>query len=481
MAASDEQIPVEEISNSESYAEYKVKEMIEYIKEILSQKDNYEEKDLLFKQNLQQELFGIIKTYDVGIKKVADTYEESSNNNTYLRDVERLDEETRKKIEQKIDQTLRKEYVPPSKEVIEQRQREWLKAADNRAREFARTFEGRKYKTAEKERQRISYLNRKDPLIKKIRQASYGENISREMKELDDKISERDPLVRTTISRAERYFKEMGDIQLRKISEEYDLKRENAKRMFAERPRQYPSNEENYAARMKQIDEDEEFAKRPIRVRTEDSIIYMKTDYLRTGILPKIYSLPESENEPEKEPKIVELELEKPVPDKPAPRAEPELDYDILYTQSIIHHKISVPFNNIGSNMDNYFKKHAIRYIEGKCRKEGYIRPNSIKVVSYSTGLLNADNVIYDVVYSADVCFPCEDMIIKCKIVNITKIGIRAIISEIHNPIVLFISREHNATKNFEDYDEGNVINIKVIGHRFELNDEYISVIGEII
>jgi DNA-directed RNA polymerase subunit E'/Rpb7 len=480
MAASDEQIPVEEISNSESYAEYKVKEMIEYINEILSLKDNYEEKDLLFKQNLQQELFGIIKTYDVEIKKIADTYEESSNNNTYLRDVERLDEETRVRIEQKIDQTLRKEYVPPPKEVIEQRQREWLKASDNRAREFARTFEGRKYKAAEKERQRVSYLNRKDPLIKKIRQASYGENISREMKELDDKIAERDPLVRATISRAERYFKEMGDIQLRKISEEYDLKRENAKRMFAERPRQYPSNDENYAARMKQIDEDEEFAKRPIRVRTEDSIIYMKTDYLRTGKLPEIQPLPESENEyepekePEKKPEIVELE-------KPAPRAEPALDYDILYTQSIIHHKISVPFNNIGSNMDNYFKKHAIRYIEGKCRKEGYIRPNSIKVVSYSTGLLNADNVIYDVVYSADVCFPCEDMIIKCKIVNITKIGIRAIISEIHNPIVLFISREHNATKNFEDYDEGNVINIKVIGHRFELNDEYISVIGEII
>jgi DNA-directed RNA polymerase subunit E'/Rpb7 len=131
--------------------------------------------------------------------------------------------------------------------------------------------------------------------------------------------------------------------------------------------------------------------------------------------------------------------------------------------------------------MEYYFKKHAIRHIEGKCRKEGFIRPNSIKVISYSTGLLQADNVVYDVVFSADVCYPCEDMIIKCKIINITKIGIRAIISEIHNPIVLFISREHNASKNFEDYEEGNVINIKVIGHRFELNDEYISVIGEII
>jgi DNA-directed RNA polymerase subunit E'/Rpb7 len=457
--------------------------MMQYIEEILSQKENYYEKDVSFKQNLQQEVSGIITKYKVDIKKIADTYEESSNNNTYLRDVERLDEETRKLIEQKIDQTLRKEYVPPSKEVIEQRHREWLKAADNRARDFSRTFEGRRYKAAEKQRQHTAYLNRKDPLIRKIRQASYGENVSREMEELNDKIAQRDQLVRATIERAERNIREMGDIQLRKISEEYDFKRKNEKQMFAERPRQYPRNEENYESRMKQIDEDEEFTKRPIRTRTEDSIIYMKTDYLRTGILPKIYPLHENENEyeSENEPEPEKVEIEKPVPEKPVPRQEPELDYDILYTQSIIHHKVSVPFNNIGNNMENYFKKHAIRYIEGKCRKEGYIRPNSIKVVSYSTGLLNADNVIYDVVYSADVCFPCEDMIIKCKIVNITKIGIRAIISEIHNPIVLFISREHNANKNFEDYDEGNVINIKVIGHRFELNDEYISVIGEII
>ena len=104
-----------------------------------------------------------------------------------------------------------------------------------------------------------------------------------------------------------------------------------------------------------------------------------------------------------------------------------------------------------------------------------------MQVVSYSTGLLHADNVLFDVVFSCDVCYPCEDMIIKCKIVNITKIGIRGIISELNNPIVLFISREHNANRNFEDYEEGNMINIKVLGVRFELNDEYISVIGEII
>jgi DNA-directed RNA polymerase subunit E'/Rpb7 len=466
MAATNEQIPVEDIQNTDAYVEYKMKELVEFITETLSKKDKYEGKDELFKQNLQHSLFDIMKPYERHIRRVADVYEESSNNNTYLRDVARLDETVRKSIEQKIDQQLKNDYVPPSPEVIEQRQREWLKGSENRARAYYRTPEGRKYRADEQERKQTQYQNRKDPLISKMRQ---GEEITEELKELNARIAELDPSVRNVINKAERRMREICDDQLREVSNEFDLKRAETKRLFAERTRQYPSNEEDYEKRLRRIDENEEDKKRPIRRRTEDAIVYMKTDYLRTGQLPNI-------SEP-----TVQLETVEESPEDVPEPVKPELDYDNLYVKSIIHHKISVPFVNIGKNMEYYFKKHAVRYIEGKCRKEGFIRPNSIKVISYSTGLLQADNVVYDVVFSADVCYPCEDMIIKCKIINITKIGIRAIISEVYNPIVLFISREHNASKNFEDYEEGNVINIKVIGHRFELNDEYISVIGEII
>jgi DNA-directed RNA polymerase subunit E'/Rpb7 len=152
-----------------------------------------------------------------------------------------------------------------------------------------------------------------------------------------------------------------------------------------------------------------------------------------------------------------------------------------LYVNTIIHKRIIVPFTNIGNNMNEYFKNFAERNFEGKCHKEGFIKPFSTQIINYSTGLLKGDTIIYDVVISVDICFPYEGMELMCKIKNITKIGIRGVISDNHNPIILFISREHNATKDFEDYEEGQYIKIKVIGHRFEMNDEYISVIGEII
>jgi DNA-directed RNA polymerase subunit E'/Rpb7 len=166
---------------------------------------------------------------------------------------------------------------------------------------------------------------------------------------------------------------------------------------------------------------------------------------------------------------------------KPKPETHPEVDMNKLFIKSIIHERISIPFSKVSNNMTRFFENYAEKKIEGKCRNEGFIRLHSSNVVSYSTGVLMSDKVVYNVVYSVDVCYPYEGMEIDCKIKNITKIGIRAVISEHENPIILFISREHNPDKNFDDYKENERIKVKVLGHRFELNDEYISVIGELM
>jgi len=157
------------------------------------------------------------------------------------------------------------------------------------------------------------------------------------------------------------------------------------------------------------------------------------------------------------------------------------IDSEKLYTQAIIQEKIKIPFVKMSNNMTRFFENYAEKRIERKCRNEGYVRMGSASVLTYSTGLLTSDSIIYNVAYTVDVCFPYENMEIECKIKNITKIGIRAVISEHNNPIVMFISREHNPDKDFDQYKEGQIINVKVLGHRFELNDEYISVIGELL
>jgi len=141
---------------------------------------------------------------------------------------------------------------------------------------------------------------------------------------------------------------------------------------------------------------------------------------------------------------------------------------------------ICIPFVDIPKDINSYFMNYARKHIEGRCRKEGFIYPNTLKVESYTTGILLGDKVKYDVVFMGQVCNPDVNMNLDCKIINITKIGIRAIISDVNNPLILFISREHNQDKNFEEYTIGQIINVRILGTRFEIYDTYISAIAEI-
>lgn len=151
-----------------------------------------------------------------------------------------------------------------------------------------------------------------------------------------------------------------------------------------------------------------------------------------------------------------------------------------MFSNMLIEEQILVPFQQC-SSPEKYFMGYAKNKLEGKCRKEGYISIHSMKLESYSCGLLFADSVSFDVRFHADVCNPLVDTVTECKIINNTKIGIRGIYSESNNPIIFFVSREHNPKKNFDEYFIGQMLPVKIIGTRFELNDTSISSISEII
>jgi hypothetical protein len=305
-------------------------------------------------------------------------------------------------------------------------------------------------------------------LIKKARVP--GTNITPEMEQLNEQISKLDDSYKNAIEKEEEDINEKAEQKRIEINEKYRVKREEEEQLQNEREQKGEPNELEQKLKWFDVIEGTEINSND--QHTMITIIAMKYKYIKMaerGIkVPKSNS--NSNNGSANENSIVE------------PKPEPVITQDPkLFVSSLLHCKIAVSFMKLGNNMDEYFKRYAETMIEGKCHKEGYVQPNSTTIINYSSGLLKSDMVIYDVIYSVNVCFPYENMELMCKIKNITKIGIRGIISEHHNPIVLFISREHNSTKDFDEYEEGQNIRVRVIGHRFELNDEFISVIGEII
>jgi hypothetical protein len=153
-----------------------------------------------------------------------------------------------------------------------------------------------------------------------------------------------------------------------------------------------------------------------------------------------------------------------------------------LYSQLLITRTVPLNITTIGNTIKETLEKAIASQIEGKCIVEGYIKPRSVEVMTFSSGLVMGSNVIFEVVIQCEVCSPVEGMHIKCIAKHINKAGVRAEIDETPSPVVIFIARDHNyASPLFADVKENDEIKVRVIGQRFELNDKYISIIAEIV
>lgn len=154
-----------------------------------------------------------------------------------------------------------------------------------------------------------------------------------------------------------------------------------------------------------------------------------------------------------------------------------------IYSRSIINRRINLPITVIGKNLKQVIEEYISFYYEGKCVVEGFIKPQSTKIITYSSGTIKRGNqVSFDIVFECQICFPVEGTIISCIVKTNTKAGITAeSADEKPSPIIVFVARDHHYySSQFNDVKEGDNINIKVIGQRFELNDKFVSIIGEL-
>ena len=134
--------------------------------------------------------------------------------------------------------------------------------------------------------------------------------------------------------------------------------------------------------------------------------------------------------------------------------------------------------------MDDVIEEYIRNTIEGKCIVEGFVKPNSSKIIRYSSGMLErGSNVVFEVVFECDICFPVEGMIISCVVKSIIKAGIRVeSSSDVPSPFVGFVPQDHlSGSQHMNDVQEGQIISVRIIGQRFELNDKMVSIIGELV
>ena len=164
-----------------------------------------------------------------------------------------------------------------------------------------------------------------------------------------------------------------------------------------------------------------------------------------------------------------------------------------LYHATRIRRKLCIPFSAITDF--NYVEAHLMKVIsnemDGRCIAEGFVEPGSCKMRSYSTGTFAAGNIRFDLEIECMLCCPKEGTVMNCIAKTVTQAGIRAHACSEPTPVVIYVSREmHDAasatrmmtnnTVSMDTIKPGDVMQVRVVGKRFELNDKHVSIIGDL-
>lgn len=157
-------------------------------------------------------------------------------------------------------------------------------------------------------------------------------------------------------------------------------------------------------------------------------------------------------------------------------------DYSV-YVRNMISTKVHLKMSEIGDTTKQNLERKIKQRMEGKCIPEGFVEPRTLKLVTYSSGVVKLNLVEFQVVFECSICNPVEGQIVECTTKTITKAGIHAeVMAGQTIPMKIFIARDHNyANRQFGSIKENEQIKVRIIGKRYELNDPYIVAIASLI
>ena len=70
-----------------------------------------------------------------------------------------------------------------------------------------------------------------------------------------------------------------------------------------------------------------------------------------------------------------------------------------VYSLSQITQTITLPINAIGKDLHQTIERTIGAMVEGKCIVEGFVKTGSVRVITYSSGIIKANNVVFDVLF----------------------------------------------------------------------------------
>ena len=160
-----------------------------------------------------------------------------------------------------------------------------------------------------------------------------------------------------------------------------------------------------------------------------------------------------------------------------------------MFKLSVIKHKITIDPSELKkssitkiSDIDKILLDNIKSKIGNICIQGGYVNKDSIEIIRRTIGTMETQflngMLVYNLQLKAELCNPQKgDVITECEVMGRNRMGIMAKKGPLE---IVLAGVHHKEDGNFESIKAKEKISIQVIGVRFELYDDTISIIGKL-
>lgn len=118
--------------------------------------------------------------------------------------------------------------------------------------------------------------------------------------------------------------------------------------------------------------------------------------------------------------------------------------------------------------------------LEGRCSRNGFVLPNSVKILSRSMGMVEkgrfTGNLLFHVQAEAQVLNPPDGLVVTGEVIRKNKMGVYV---NFMDAIRIIVPRDLNiGSDEFENVEVGESVKVEIKKSRFQVNDEYILSVG---
>lgn len=153
---------------------------------------------------------------------------------------------------------------------------------------------------------------------------------------------------------------------------------------------------------------------------------------------------------------------------------------------AIFEEKVEVsPFDLHGeiTDFNELLVKKLRKRLEGKCSQHGYVIPDSVELLSRSLGTMEKGRFTADFLYyckaQGRVLNPSDGTLLTVKVDIKNNAGIYGIVE---NAIEVIVARDiHIGDEEFHDLQLGDIIQVRVLKSRFQINDQHITSVCEYV